>query len=48
VRPALARARGGGGPTLFDLKTYRLYGQYDADDSLSYRSQQEIDSWKER
>jgi pyruvate dehydrogenase E1 component alpha subunit len=48
VHPALARARGAGGPTLFDFKTYRLYGQYDADDSLSYRSQQEIDSWKER
>lgn len=48
VRPALARARSGGGPTLFDFKTYRLYGQYDADDSLTYRSQQEIDSWKQR
>jgi len=48
VRPAIARARAGGGPTLFDMKTYRWYGQYDADDSLSYRSQAEIDGWKER
>lgn len=48
VRPAIARARAGEGPTLFDMKTYRWYGQYDADDSLSYRSQEEIDRWKER
>jgi acetoin:2,6-dichlorophenolindophenol oxidoreductase subunit alpha len=48
VRPAVARARMGAGPTLFDFKTYRHYGQYDADDSLSYRSQEEIDSWKQR
>jgi acetoin:2,6-dichlorophenolindophenol oxidoreductase subunit alpha len=48
VRAAVARARTGEGPTLFDFKTYRLYGQYDADDSLSYRSQEEIDSWKQR
>jgi pyruvate dehydrogenase E1 component alpha subunit len=48
VAPAIARARAGEGPTLFDMKTYRWYGQYDADDSLSYRSQAEIDRWKER
>jgi TPP-dependent pyruvate/acetoin dehydrogenase alpha subunit len=48
IRPAVARARAGEGPTLFDFKTYRWYGQYDADDSLSYRSQEEIDSWKQR
>lgn len=33
---------------LFDAKTYRWYGQYDADDSLAYRPQAEIDCWKER
>ncbi|HZT51969.1 MAG TPA: thiamine pyrophosphate-dependent enzyme, partial [Stellaceae bacterium] len=48
VAPAVARARQGAGPTLFDMKTYRWYGQYDADDSLAYRSQAEIDRWKER
>ena len=48
VRPALARARAGEGPTLIDVKTYRWYGQHDGDDSLSYRSQEEIDSWKRR
>jgi acetoin:2,6-dichlorophenolindophenol oxidoreductase subunit alpha len=46
VRPAVARARAGEGPTLLDMKTHRWYGQYDADDSLAYRSQAEIDSYK--
>jgi len=48
VRPAIARARAGEGPTLFDFKTYRVYGQYYADDTLSYRSQEEVESWKRR
>jgi acetoin:2,6-dichlorophenolindophenol oxidoreductase subunit alpha len=48
VRPAVDSARAGHGPMLFDMKTYRWYGQYDADDSLAYRSQAEIDSWKQR
>ena len=43
VRPAIARARAGDGPTLLDLKTHRWYGQYDADDSLAYRTQAEIE-----
>lgn len=48
IRPAVTRARSGAGPTLFDFKTYRVYGQYDADDTLAYRSQEEVDSWKRR
>jgi TPP-dependent pyruvate/acetoin dehydrogenase alpha subunit len=48
VQPAVAKARAGAGATLFDFKTYRVYGQYDADDTLSYRSQEEIDRWKRR
>lgn len=48
VGPAVARVRAGEGPELIDVKTYRWYGQHDGDDSLSYRSQQEIDSWKAR
>jgi pyruvate dehydrogenase E1 component alpha subunit len=32
VRPAVDSARAGHGPILFDAKTYRWYGQYDADD----------------
>jgi pyruvate dehydrogenase E1 component alpha subunit len=45
---AIARARSGAGPTLCEFKTYRIYGQYDADDSLSYRSQDEVENWKRR
>ncbi|MCW5774382.1 MAG: thiamine pyrophosphate-dependent dehydrogenase E1 component subunit alpha [Rhodospirillaceae bacterium] len=48
ARRAVERARAGHGPTLLDAKTYRWHGQYDIDDSLSYRSQAEIDSWKQR
>jgi acetoin:2,6-dichlorophenolindophenol oxidoreductase subunit alpha len=48
VRPALRRARAGEGPSLIDAKTYRWYGQYSAEDSLSYRTQEEIDSWRRR
>jgi acetoin:2,6-dichlorophenolindophenol oxidoreductase subunit alpha len=46
VRPAVARARAGAGPTLLDMKTHRWYGQYDADDSLAYRSRAEIESYR--
>jgi acetoin:2,6-dichlorophenolindophenol oxidoreductase subunit alpha len=46
ARAAVVRARGREGPTLLDMKTHRWYGQYDADDSLAYRSQAEIDSYK--
>lgn len=48
VRTAVERARSGKGPTLLDMNTYRWYGQHDGDDSLSYRSQEEIDSWMRR
>ena len=48
IRPAIARARASAGPTLFDFKTYRLYGQYDADDTMSYRSREEVEAWKRR
>jgi TPP-dependent pyruvate/acetoin dehydrogenase alpha subunit len=48
IRPTVAKVRAGEGPALVDVKTYRWYGQHDGDDSLSYRSQEEIDSWKSR
>jgi pyruvate dehydrogenase E1 component alpha subunit len=48
ARAAVSRARSGGGPSLLDAKTYRWYGQHDADDSLSYRTREEIESWKQR
>lgn len=48
IRPAVASIRAGQGPMLIDAKTYRWYGQHDGDDSLSYRSREEVDSWKAR
>ncbi|MFQ5478933.1 MAG: thiamine pyrophosphate-dependent dehydrogenase E1 component subunit alpha [Candidatus Binatia bacterium] len=39
---ALARARGGQGPTLLECKTYRYYGHY-VGDPLTYRSAAEAD-----
>ncbi|MFL5945142.1 MAG: thiamine pyrophosphate-dependent dehydrogenase E1 component subunit alpha [Gaiellaceae bacterium] len=35
---AVARARGGGGPTLLECKTYRYYGHHQGDDPLRYRT----------
>jgi len=44
---AIARARAGEGPTLLELKTYRLCGHFGADSGTFYRSAQEVESWKE-
>jgi len=44
---AVARARSGGGPTLIEAKTYRWRGHSKSDRNL-YRTQQEIDEWKQR
>src|SRR5512139_3418307 len=39
---AVARARGGGGPTLVECKTYRYFGHY-VGDPLTYRTKEESD-----
>lgn len=44
---ATARARSGKGPTLIQADTYRWYGHH-LGDVAQYRTQQEIDSWKEK
>jgi pyruvate dehydrogenase E1 component alpha subunit len=44
---AVARARGGGGPTLLECKTYR-YGGHSRSDPGNYRSKEEVAYWKER
>jgi pyruvate dehydrogenase E1 component alpha subunit len=44
---AVARARSGGGPTLIEAKTYRWRGHSKSDRNL-YRTQQEIEEWKQR
>jgi 2-oxoisovalerate dehydrogenase E1 component alpha subunit len=45
---AMNRARGGQGPTLIECKTYRLRPHSNADNDLKYRSQEEVDVWRER
>jgi len=47
VSTAVARAREGAGPTLVEAKTYR-YCEHSEAPYPTYRSQAEIDSWRER
>ena len=47
TRKALARARGGEGPTLIEMKTYRWFGHSDIDPA-DYRSEDEVEDWIER
>lgn len=44
---AVERARTGGGPTLLENVTYRWKGHSKSDQNL-YRTQEEMDAWKER
>ncbi|MFJ9039727.1 pyruvate dehydrogenase (acetyl-transferring) E1 component subunit alpha [Streptomyces sp. NPDC102406] len=43
---AVARARGGGGPTLIEAVTYRLDAHTNADDATRYRSDAEVEAWR--
>ena len=45
VRDAVARARNGDGPTLFQFDTYRWYGHSTADPA-NYRDEAEVEYWK--
>ena len=49
---AIQRARRGEGPTLIEARTYRMRGHIEAEVAFlqggSYRSQEEIEQWKER
>lgn len=45
---AIARARGGGGPTLVECKTYRFHGHYVGDPGTAYRRPEEVEEWKQR
>jgi pyruvate dehydrogenase E1 component alpha subunit len=47
TREALERARGGDGPTLIEMKTYRWFGHSDIDPA-DYRSDDEVQAWMER
>jgi acetoin:2,6-dichlorophenolindophenol oxidoreductase subunit alpha len=44
---AVARARGGEGPTLLECRTYRHYG-HSKSDPAPYRSKEEVEQWLER
>jgi TPP-dependent pyruvate/acetoin dehydrogenase alpha subunit len=44
---AVGRARGGGGPTLLECKTYRHYG-HSKSDPAPYRTKEEVEQWFER
>ncbi len=44
---AVARARGGGGPTLVECKTYRWHGHSEHDKAF-YRTDEELAMWKSR
>ncbi len=50
VLAAADRARGGGGPSLIEAKTYRILAHNEGEEAFSgkYRPQQEIDHWKSR
>lgn len=45
--PAVIRARGGGGPTFIECKTYRHRG-HSRTDPAKYRDQAEVDAWLKR
>lgn len=47
---AVARARGGAGPTFLELRTYRFFGHHTAERTmtLTYRTDEEIARWRER
>jgi len=47
TRGALARARGGDGPTLIECKTYRWHGHSEHDKAF-YRTDEELAMWKSR
>jgi acetoin:2,6-dichlorophenolindophenol oxidoreductase subunit alpha len=44
-RSAIERARGGGGPTLLECRTYRIRGHSKSDRNL-YRTKEEIERWR--
>jgi pyruvate dehydrogenase E1 component alpha subunit len=48
TKEALERARKGEGPTLIEAKTYRLGDHTTSDDSLKYRTQEEIEKWEKK
>lgn len=48
AKPAIDRARSGGGPTLIECKTYRIFGHHEGDPGIGYRTKKEVEDWKQR
>lgn len=48
TREAVARARGGGGPTLIECKTYRTRAHAEGMGDFGYRTKEEVETWKLR
>lgn len=48
VARATARARAGEGPTLVNLRTYRMGGHSSSDDPTRYRDDAEVEHWESR
>lgn len=48
TRDALARALGGGGPTLLEAVTYRIAGHSTSDDPKVYRREEALEPWRQR
>ena len=45
---AIARARAGGGPTLIECKTYRTRAHAEGMSDFTYRTREDVTSWKDR
>jgi len=45
---AVRRARGGGGPTLLECKTYRTRPHAEGMGDFTYRTREEVEQWKTR
>jgi 2-oxoisovalerate dehydrogenase E1 component len=45
---AVARARGGGGPTLIECKTYRTRAHAEGMGDFTYRTKDDVETWKTR
>ncbi|MCC7360271.1 MAG: thiamine pyrophosphate-dependent dehydrogenase E1 component subunit alpha [Anaerolineales bacterium] len=48
AQAAVARARGGGGPTLIEARTYRTRAHAEGMRDGSYRTREEVEAWKAR
>ena len=48
TQAAIDRARGGGGPSLVAMKTYRMLGHSSSDDPSRYRDAKEVAEWQAR